>query len=94
MNMHQWLLTLAALCLFAAGCFFLLLLGAGGRMDPGLLYLLLSMAGGVCACFFAGLSFLRKAYVSSSPTRVLWGIAGGAALIPVALALSTLLLNR
>lgn len=93
MNMHQWLLTLAALSLFAAACFFFLLLNVGGRMHPGLLYLLLSMAGGIFACFFAGLAFLRKAYLSSSPTRVLWGIAGGAAMIPVALALSTILLS-
>ncbi len=65
MNMLQSLLALAGLSLlFAAACF-ILLLNAGGRMDPGLLYLFLSVAGLVCACFFVGLAFLVKICRSS-----------------------------
>lgn len=88
MTMCRRLLTLAALFLFFAVWFFILLLNAGGRMDPGLRYLIFSVACGGCACFFAGLAFLRKAFLSSSPTaRGLWVIAGCAALIPAIYAL-------
>ena len=85
MTMYRCLLALAALSLLFAACFFILLLNAGGRMDPGLLYLILAVAGGACACFFAGLAFLRKAFLSPSPTaRGLWAIGGCVSLIPAA----------
>ena len=84
MTMYQCLLSLAALSLLVAACFLAFFLGAGGRMGPGLPYLLCSVAGGVFACLFAGLAFLRKARLESSPAaQAFWGIAGGAALLPV-----------
>ena len=85
MNMQRWLLALAARFLFFALLFFALLEASGGRMDPGLLYLILAVLSGACSCFFAGLAFLRKAYISPSPTaQMLWGVTGCAALLPAA----------
>ncbi len=84
MSMHRQLLILAAVSLILAVCLFILFcLNLGGKLDPTILYLIFSVACAGCACFFAGLAFLRKAFLSSSPTaRVLWGIAGCASLIP------------
>ena len=69
MTMQRRLLPLAALSLLFTLLCFALFQHAGGKMNPGHLYRILAVIGGACACFFAGLAFLRKAYISPSPSK-------------------------
>lgn len=69
MTREQWMAVLACLFLVGSGWSFIMCVNASGRMDSGLLYLLLSVGSGVFGCFFGGVWALSASSRILSPVK-------------------------